>query len=85
MQTEGKMQTKGKMQTESEMQTEDHRAGVKGRLSSLVEIFENFWFLQMTKIKRNLRLLLALNLFQFKEDSAIFPVNNNTSQQNQIS
>lgn len=45
MQTEGKMQTKGKMQTESEMQTEDHRAGVKGRLSSLVEIFENFWFL----------------------------------------
>ena len=45
MQTEGKMQTKGKMQTESEMQTEDRRAGVKGRLSSLVEIFENFWFL----------------------------------------
>ena len=45
MQTEGKMQTKGKMQTESEMQTEDCRAGVKGRLSSLVEIFENFWFL----------------------------------------
>ena len=39
MQTEGKMQTKGKMQTESEMQTEDRRAGVKGRLSSLVEIF----------------------------------------------
>ena len=39
----------------------------------------------MIKLKRNLRLLLALNLFQFKEDYTIFPVNKNTSQQNEIS
>ena len=32
----------------------------------------------MIKLKRNLRLLPALHLFQFKEDSAIFPVNKNT-------
>ena len=31
----------------------------------------------MIKLKRNLRLLPALHLFQFKEDSAIFPVHKN--------
>ena len=46
-------------------------------LHSLVEICEHFWFLSMIKLKRNLRLLPALHLFQFKEDSAIFPVHKN--------
>ena len=35
----------------------------------------------MIRLKKE-RLLLATNLFKFKEDSAIFPVNKDMSQQN---
>ena len=70
------------MQTEGKMRTKDCRPGVECRLSSVDEIYEHFWFLFMIKLKRNLRLSFALNLFQFKEDASIFPVNKNTSQKN---
>ena len=63
--------TRGKMQTEGKMQIEDWRPGVKCRLKTedhrlwkMCEIYEHFWFLSMIKLKKNLRLLIALNLFQ---------------------
>ena len=63
--------TRGKMQTEGKMQIEDRRPGVKCRLKTedqglwkMCEIYEHFWFLSMIKLKKNLRLLIALNLFQ---------------------
>ena len=69
----GRLQTatRGKMQTEGKMQIEDWRPGVKCRLKTedhglwkMCEIYEHFWFLSMIKLKKNLRLLIALNLFQ---------------------
>ena len=63
--------TRGKMQTEGKMQIEDWKPGVKCRLKTedhglwkMCEIYEHFWFLSMIKLKKNLRLLIALNLFQ---------------------
>ena len=63
--------TRGKMQTEGKMQIEDRRPGVKCRLKTedlglwkMCEIYEHFWFLSIIKLKKNLRLLIALNLFQ---------------------
>ena len=54
------------------MQTEDCTPGVKCRLGSLDEIYEHFWILsKKIKLKRNLRLVRAFNLFQFKEDSRL--------------
>lgn len=63
--------TRGKMLTEGKMQIEDRRPGVKCRLKiedhglwKMCEIYEHFWFLSMIKLKKNLRLHIALNLFQ---------------------
>lgn len=57
--------------TRGKMQIEDRRPGVKCRLKTedhrlwkMCEIYEHFWFLSMIKLKKNLRLLIALNLFQ---------------------